>query len=148
MRVLEKAQRVCFGRRALPRLDARKKRAGDTPPRASRTGQDLAIPTYRLLQRYVGRGPVPRRASDYRSPRGGQAPALRSPHGIAGDRPPRYCNAPFISPASPPQTSSTHDAQATQGPATDASTTSPVYHQTRPPRFDSNAQHPASQTYR
>ncbi len=36
-----------FGRRALPRLDARKKRAREKPPRASRTGQDQAIPTYR-----------------------------------------------------------------------------------------------------
>ena len=55
--------------------------------------------------------------------------------------------APLISPASPRQTSSTHDAQATQAPATDASLTSQAYHQTRLPRFDSNAQHPASQTY-
>ncbi len=45
--VWKKAQRVRFGRRALPRLDTRKKRAEDKPPRASRTGQDLAIPTYR-----------------------------------------------------------------------------------------------------
>ena len=147
MRVLQRSTASPFGRRALPRLDTRKKRAGVFPPRASRTGQDRAILTYRLLQRYVARGPVPRRASDYRSPRGGQAPALRSPHGIAGDRPPRSCNAPLTSPASPPQTSSTHDAQATQGPATDASSTSPAYHQTKPPQSDSNAQPQVSPTY-
>ena len=57
-------------------------------------------------------------------------------------------DAAFISPASPPQTSSTHDAQATQAPATDASSTSPAYHQTKPPQSGNNAQHPASQTYR
>ena len=47
MRVLERSTARLFGRRALPRLDTRKKRAGEKPPRASRTGQDLAILTYR-----------------------------------------------------------------------------------------------------
>ena len=61
-----------------PAPDTPKKRAREKPPRASQTCQDPAIPTYRLLQRYVGRGPVPRRVSDYRSPRG-----------IAGACPPR-----------------------------------------------------------
>ncbi len=55
--------------------------------------------------------------------------------------------APFISPASPHPTFSTHDAQATQAPATDASSTSQAYHQTKPPQSDSNAQPQASQTY-
>ena len=48
MRILEKSTASLFGRRALPRLDARKKRAGEKPPRASQTGQDQAILTYGL----------------------------------------------------------------------------------------------------
>ncbi len=63
----------------------KKKRAGGKPPRASKP------PSVD-----VGRGPVPRHVSGYRSQRGGQAPALRSPHGIAGDRPPRDCNQPLF----------------------------------------------------
>ena len=79
IRVLEKSTARMQDTFSRARALSSKKRAGDRPPRASRTGQDLAILHYRLLQRDVGRGPVPRRVSDYRSPRG-----------IAGDRPPRY----------------------------------------------------------
>jgi len=49
MRVLEKSTASLFGRRALPRLDARKKTRGGFSPRASKP------PFFD-----VGRGPVPR----------------------------------------------------------------------------------------
>ena len=166
-----------FGRRDLPRLDARKKRAGEKPPRASRTGQDPAILTYRDTDRIRRSGPTTppcrwrspdrhriknghygpteRHVKIRRSPpteiRAGSGDPALQPPSVDGDRQIAIGtgagDAAFISPALPPQTSSTHDAQATQAPATDASLTSQAYHQMRPPQSGSNAQHPASPTY-
>ena len=60
MRVLEKSTARLFGRRALPRLDARKKRAGETPARQPKQVRIRRSPPTDFYIGYVGRGPVPR----------------------------------------------------------------------------------------
>ena len=176
MRVLERSTARLFGRRALPRLDARKKRAGENPRapaeqvrirrsppteaalhplcrwrspdrHRSKNGHSCTTETF-----VVREHPLPNRSRsgdlDLRTIDGDRRrqPPVDGDRQIASGT--GSGDAAFTSPASPPQTSSTHDAQATQAPATDASPTSHAYHQTKLPQFDNNAQPQVSPTYR
>ena len=119
--------------------------------------------------RYGGSGGfrLNRRIARDRPSRYGGSGDFRLDRRIAGDRPSRYGDreiaggthsdarvasegprAPFISFSSPHRTSSASDLTQKPDPATAASLTSPVSHQTQLPQSDSNTQHPASQTCR
>ena len=85
-------------------------------------------------------------ASDKKSARRKQIPRAQAMQAQLKTTPTIILPTPAAD-ASTHQTSSTHDSRQKQDPATYASPTAPTYHQTKPPRSDSNTQYPASLTY-
>ena len=127
----------------LPRAHARRglKRSRGTGPRAT---------VKRTAPFIVGRGPVPRHATLARDrpSRYGAVAVFVLTGASRGTGPRATVLRTAIFAVSPHQTSSASDLTRKQDPATAASLTSPVSHQTRLPRSGSNTQHPALQTYR